>query len=702
MINVYDSKETDFTKNGLVILSDCISCQVTEELNGAFECNIEYPLDERGKWTYLLEGNIIKADGQLFRIFKKTKTLTTININSRHIYYDLIDNFLEDVRPTALTGTGALDWILTHTQYAHSFTSSGDVASSNTHYYVRKNVIESIMGSEGIISIWGGEIVRDNYNISLLQQRGADRGVLVQYAKNIEGIEETLDIDGITTRIMPVGKDGLLLPEKYVDSPYINNFSHPKIRPIPFNDITIEADLRAAAIAYYTSSKCDIPESNHKVDFIELSKTDQYKNYAVLERVFLGDIITIRHARLGIDLQDKIIKTTKDILTNRLIKIESGSFKDNLATSINTTVQEIKQDIIQVKSDYQKAIENATNLITGSEGGNVVIRCDDITGKPYEILIMDTTDVMTCMKCWRWNLGGLGYSETGIEGPFETAITMDGSIVGKFISAISISASQIKTNELIVGTNIAMGPNAQISWDNVTSKPVIPTLPSYITSTKITATTIESPAISAGTIASSSISAGTITGASISAGTISGASITGGSIIGVSIRTSNTTNYIMLHDQYMDFYNSSVLMGSIGYKYDPNSGGYDTGLVNPNCSFTTYGDGYGFDLRSLGMNYFWGDCDFRGALKCATGDIATEAWVGSNFVYNWELANYATESWTYNNFIDYSNTLVFLPNGCYLECLSNRLIMHANSGSYLDIRDTGTWLYATDGTSKQL
>ena len=610
MINVYDSKETDFTKNGLVILSDCISCQVTEELNGAFECNIEYPLDERGKWTYLLEGNIIKADGQLFRIFKKTKTLTTININSRHIYYDLIDNFLEDVRPTALTGTGALDWILTHTQYAHSFTSSGDVASSNTHYYVRKNVIESIMGSEGIISIWGGEIVRDNYNISLLQQRGADRGVLVQYAKNIEGIEETLDIDGITTRIMPVGKDGLLLPEKYVDSPYINNFSHPKIRPIPFNDITIEADLRAAAIAYYTSSKCDIPESNHKVDFIELSKTDQYKNYAVLERVFLGDIITIRHARLGIDLQDKIIKTTKDILTNRLIKIESGSFKDNLATSINTTVQEIKQDIIQVKSDYQKAIENATNLITGSEGGNVVIRCDDITGKPYEILIMDTTDVMTCMKCWRWNLGGLGYSSSGIEGPFEVAITMDGSIVGKFITALTISGGQI----------------------------------------------------------------------------------IGGTITGVNIKTSNTVNYLLLHDQFIDFYNGATKVGTMGYVADLRYGGsYDFGLKGDSCSFTAYAGSGGFDMRSTGWNYFWGNCDFRGQITMAGDDVAGHNWTATNFVQGWQLADF--------NYLKPVGNIVNLPNGCYLECLTDRLILHANLTNYISI-GSGTMIVVENGASR--
>lgn len=469
MINLYDSKTVDFDNNGLVVLGDCISCSVPEELNGLYELELEYPLDERGKWKNLLEGNIIKADGQLFRIYHKVKTLTTIKINARHIFYDLLDNFLEDVRPTNLSGAGALSYILANTQYAHSFTSTGDVGGSNTRYFVRKNVIEAIMGADGIINTWGGELARDNYTIQILNARGLDRGVLVSYGKNVQGIEETMDIDGLCTRLMPIGKDGLLLTEKYIDSPYINNFAHPKIKVIELSDYETEVTLRAAAISYMANNKIDIPQFNYKIDFLELSKTEEYKNYAVLERVYLGDTVTIKHSKLNIDLKAKVIKITKNIITNRIEEIELGSFKPNIATSINNAIQEVKQDIVQVKSDYQKAIENATDLITGSNGGNVVIR-QNAEGKPYEILIMDTTDVMTCLKCWRWNLGGLGYSSTGINGPYETAITMDGSIVGKFIAALSISASQIKTNELIVGNNIAMGPNAIITWDNLSAE----------------------------------------------------------------------------------------------------------------------------------------------------------------------------------------------------------------------------------------
>ena len=167
MINLYESKETNFNNNGLVVLSDCISCTTTEELNGMYEVVLEYPIDERGKWEYLLEGNILKVDDQLFRIYHKAKNLTSIKANARHIYYDLMDNLLEDVRPTNISGEGALDWILNNTQYPHNFISMGDVGGLGTRYFIRKNPVEAIMGTDGIIATWGGELVRDNFTIKL-------------------------------------------------------------------------------------------------------------------------------------------------------------------------------------------------------------------------------------------------------------------------------------------------------------------------------------------------------------------------------------------------------------------------------------------------------------------------------------------------------------------------------------------------------
>ena len=708
IISVYDSKTVDFDNNGLVVLSDCISCIVEEEINGIYEATIEYPLDERGKWKYLLEDNIIKVDGQLFRIYHKVKTLTSMKVNARHIYYDLLDNFLEDVRPTNLSGASALNYILANTQYAHSFTSMGDVGGLNTKYFVRKNVIEAIMGKDGIIDTWGGELVRNNFAIQLLGARGLDRGVLVAYGKNVQGIEETLDMDGVCTRLMPIGKDGLLLTEKYIDSPYINNFAHPKIKVIELSDYETEATLRAAAISYMANNKIDIPQFNYKIDFLELSKTEEYKNYAVLERVFLGDTVTIKHSKLNIDLKAKVIKTTKNILSGRIEKIELGSFKPSLATAINNVIQEANLDIVQIKSDYQKAIENATDLITGTNGGNVVIR-QNTEGKPYEILIMDTTDVMTSLKCWRWGIGGFGYSSTGINGPYETAITMDGSIVGKFIAAMSISASQIKTNELIVGNNIAMGPNAIIAWNNLSAESKVnltgtdgangiqglqgiqgiqgiqgnqANLPAYITSTKITSTTIESPYITGGLIRGATVqqmNGGTILnefGKNSYGGLYTVNDING--LLNVSIGAesgagANTGGTIKL-------YNDGVYYPRVELGIDRN---YDAGVINLKGSNGvarvamyaggSVGNGV-FVLDSAGTTRsFLRENDGR----IGNSEIATQDWVN---------AYYGTALKAYGNY-------VWLPNGCYLECLFGRLILHADGSNYISIASTGSQVY---------
>jgi phage minor structural protein len=521
LINLYDRKETNFNHNGLVVLHECTSCNIQEELNGMFELELEYPIlnnirkvgfidptqivdetkihEKPAKWTYLLEGNIIKADEQLFRIYRKIKNINSIKVNARHISYDLLDNLIGEIDIRGLSCISALTKTMNSTAYPHSFTHMSDISTINnisledeSGDIIDKNPTETIFK---LINLYSAELVRDNYNIKLLGKRGSDRGVLITYGKNIEGIEESLDLDGVCTRIKAIDQDGWTLPEIYIDSPYINNFANPKIKVITFNDIADESDLRTQTQQYFTKSKCDIPQFNYKIDFLELSKTDEYKKYAVLERVYLGDTVTIKHKKLNINLKAKVIKITKNPLTNRIEKIELGSFKPNMATAIDNSIQGVKDDIVKVTSDYQKAIDNATALITGSKGGNVVIRQND-DKKPYEILIMDTTDVMTAEKVWRWNLGGFGYSHTGINGPYETAITMDGHIVASFITALEIHGEQItagliksKTgkwqinldtesfnlgNKLVFnGDSLVFGSAVTLSWAQVTGTPTV-------------------------------------------------------------------------------------------------------------------------------------------------------------------------------------------------------------------------------------
>ncbi len=439
MINLYNSTETDFSHNGLVVLSDCKAAFVEEELNGKYELELEYPIDGRGKWAYLVEGNILKNDGQLFRIYHKEKTLTGIKVSARHIFYDLLDNFIERCNIGNLNAAGALNAILSSTQYAHGYTSLSDIDISNTYSIDKQNPVEVILGDNGVVARYGGELVRDNFTLRLLQSRGMDRGVLISYGKNVVGIEETLDMGSVVTRLLPVGKDGLMLPEKYLDSTLLGNYPHPIVRSVEFPDCTSEDVLRSTGQSYLSQNA--LPLVNYSVDFIELSKTEEYKHYAILETVYMGDTVTVRHSKLNIDLKCKAIRIKKNLLTNRIEEVELGSFKPNLASSLNTSIAALSSQQAQDKSDLQAAIDNATLQINSALGGYVVKRNG-------ELLIMDTEDINTATKVWRWNEGGLGYSGTGYNGPFRTAITADGHIVADFVNTGLLTAGIVKTGTL--------------------------------------------------------------------------------------------------------------------------------------------------------------------------------------------------------------------------------------------------------------
>ena len=285
---------------------------------------------------------------------------------------------------------------------------------------------------------------------------------------------------------------------------------------------------------------------------------------------------------------------------------------------------------------------------------------------------------------WRWNNGGLGFSSDGYYGTFGTAITQNGAIVADFITTGILNANLIKTG-LLQSTNGKTEINMTDGTFNFGDGGMI------YDGTNLTlgsGATITSPTITAGTIASSSISAGTITGASISAGTISGVSITGGSITGTLIRTSNTSNFTMLYDQYTSYYHLNSLRLKIGF---------DTVNNYPSMQL------YGLDEQVVGSIVGGGSSaslDGNWTVEAGSGfymygstNLATQSWVSSN---------YTSYSFVASNYTQFLGDIVYLPNNCYLECLTNRLILHANAGSYLDIRDTGTWVYAKDGTSKQL
>ncbi|WP_242849741.1 phage tail spike protein [Clostridium novyi] len=388
IINVYDSKETDFNFNGLTIFQDNfpgLICTVNERLNGIYELTLECDR-ENPKIKHFKKYNIIKAPtptgDQLFRIYKIIKNTNKIICCAYHIFYDLVNNFLEDVRPTELTGSATIKYILDNTQYEHNFKCFSDLTNKSTAYYIRKNPVQAILGGDknSFLNRWGGELLRDNFNIHINKNIGLDRGVTIAYGKNLLGLEENEDSSNIVTRIMPTGlteKNSLvILPEKYVDSPLINNYPFPIVKEVHFKDIKIDPGkldlegaykaLRKKSLDFFNKEKIDQEQKSYKVNFILLKQINRNKDFEDLQKVLLGDIVTVRHEKLNIDIKQKVIGYKYDSINKKYISIDLGSFNKSLSENFRDfqdSINDIKEDLKQNKNELITVLEKTNNDI---------------------------------------------------------------------------------------------------------------------------------------------------------------------------------------------------------------------------------------------------------------------------------------------------------------------------------------------------
>ncbi|WP_411679843.1 phage tail spike protein [Clostridium thailandense] len=372
MICIYDKRTTkgNFDNNGLGILSETISCYIIEELNGDYSLELEYPANSK-KSKYLEEWNIIKADGQLFRIYKVEKNSdgkNVIKIWAKHIFYDLVYYFIENMKAencsikTALQKSLVGDLIVI-------YTADSDIITANTISVIEKNPVEAIFS---IIDIWGcGELKRDNFDIKILNSIGKDAGVLIAQGKNIVGLKFNVDTTSVVTKLYPVGKDGIKLTEKYISVPNWNSEKYPPfpiIKKVEFKDAEDEVTLRL--LAKESANVIGLSKVSIDVDFIELSKTKEYENYKHLQTVSIGDLVIVRHKDFEIDVKVPVLKIKKDVLTGVNVKVELGQPRDSILNQldmgiIKTTIDELGNKVAESLSSMLY-YANPTALTVGT------------------------------------------------------------------------------------------------------------------------------------------------------------------------------------------------------------------------------------------------------------------------------------------------------------------------------------------------
>lgn len=461
---LYEANIKAFTNNGIGCLTDAISCNVEESRNGAFELTMTYP--QSGEmYKELRLSRVIAAvpgDGrsrQGFRVYKITKPINgVVTIYAEHVSYQL--SSIPCSRFKASNAAEALTGLKNNAATECPFTFWTDVTTSGSFSVDEPVSIRSKLGgSEGsILDVYGGEWEWDNYDVKLRSRRGQDQGVVLRYGKNIQDLKQEENITNTITGVYPfwrsMEENGpfVELDQKVVLAENAANYPYPRITvkdcTDEFENQPTKAQLYEWAKKYVKKEGIGIPAVSISVSFIALWQTEEYKNIAPLERVGLCDTVTVEYEDLGVSAKAKVIKTDYNVLLDRYNKIEIGEAKSSL---VSTIVDQQKEINAKPSSGFlQAAVENATNWITGANGGYVIMNKNG-NDQPYEILIMDTDNIQTATKVWRWNQGGLGYSSHGYNGPYATAITQDGKIVADFITAGKMMANMIQGGILTLG-----------------------------------------------------------------------------------------------------------------------------------------------------------------------------------------------------------------------------------------------------------
>ncbi|MFR4004802.1 MAG: phage tail spike protein [Acutalibacteraceae bacterium] len=460
-------------------LAEASDCQCTEERNGVFELEFQYPMLGRYAADLVIDRYVkakpnATAANQFFHIRKVSKPINGMfTVSCEHISYALSGYPVPTVSASG-NAQVAINAILTAAKNqlgkdtgfsvaTTDITLSSSIALTNVS---ARAALGGVSGS--VLDVYGGEYEFDNHTIKLHKARGKDRGVRIAYGRNMTELKCDIDMDSAYTGIYGYVKNDNVDLHSYkavTNSSGINAKTLIRDFSSDFSggDSKItQSGLDSAVAAYAAANDINSPTVSMTVSFVDLSQSPEYASFSALESVSLCDTVQIYHKDLNINIKAKVIKTVYDVLRERYTSIDLGSPRANFADVIKQTVNEAKDlrgQLVSAKSDltaaYEKAIADATAAITGNSGGYVRLNPPQ---NPQEILIMDTPDISTAKNIWRFNLSGFGHSSGGYSGPYRTAVTQDGHIVADFIDTGILNAN-------IIRAGIMQSANGEFSFN---------------------------------------------------------------------------------------------------------------------------------------------------------------------------------------------------------------------------------------------
>lgn len=456
---LYPPEETEFTSNGLGILADAISCEVQQVLNGQYELTMQYPItgarfgDIKSRSVILAKADPV-SELQPFRIYEILKTSAGIvTVYAHHMAYDLkgipIAPFEADGPQLALQG------IKQNAVTDCPFDFYTDISSTNTFSVAVPQPIWAVLGGQegSLLDVFGGEYEFDRNTVKLLGNRGTNRGVTIRYGKNLTSLEQDENCANCYTGILPYYVDTETGEVLYAEEKVIyaeGEFGYTRILPVDmsakYDEKPTPQQLKEQGEKYIRDNKVGIPNIGWTVSWVQLENTEEYKGKALLERVLIGDTVSVHFPAMQISVAARAVEITYDTLLERYKDIRLGSVKASIANEIVSQGKDIAEK--PSKSDMKSAILQMTNTLTGSAGGAVRLLDTNGDGKPDTLYIADDPDPDKAVKVWRFDYRGWGASETGYNGLFTMGATFEDGFLADFIRAGTLNADLIKAGIL--------------------------------------------------------------------------------------------------------------------------------------------------------------------------------------------------------------------------------------------------------------
>lgn len=461
MIQLYHFNNSDFDKNGDIILLPDL-CEVTAGINRTWQLDIHHPIDEDGRWKGIVNNAVIKAPSfkpygtQLWRIVQTEKSDSGITATCDPICYDAAQEvFFIQKSLNNLTAQNALNSLCQGTKY----TAYSDVEGRHTTRYSMANLIEIVQSHEnGVQKTWGGEVGFNNYELQLFNHIGGEPGTVISYGKNIavDGFTESVNIDGVITRLIPEGYAGRLMDgTPWVDSPNIDkyatvrigtvNYDHLRLKGDPEGDeekdgiyfdtkAELDAALREAALQEFADG-LDKPKVNLEIDVVLLENTREYAEYKNVDDLTLGDEVICRHQRLDVDTQSRVIQVRFDCIKEKIVFVEIGDRKRNYFDIVSSTIESTRKAITPDGDIIASQIDGFIN------GAKAQLRLQNTVTQKQEaiaILFEDTDPNSDTFGALALGTQGLQVSRTrqNNEWVWGTAITSEGIIANYVVAGI--------------------------------------------------------------------------------------------------------------------------------------------------------------------------------------------------------------------------------------------------------------------------